>query len=600
MKTLLRTLCAVLLASLQATLPVRAADQPGPSAESLENTEGERLAGRLEGSVSSGFRFVVRVGDATALGPGMTVRFSGKEPTSASGAPPFRLDLGRGQRLFGRLAGMNGEIARLAGVVGDAPVSVARSGISAVIQRPGESVAFQDGFEAVDEARWTIIGAPEVVDDPKVAGAHALRITPDGASLTHRIAEPFGSGRLEVAFHDRGVVSTGRNWFADLTFRGRNGPETIRVVLGWSEESLAVESPGGPALAVQRLARKPGWHRLTVRFGPDVSEVGVDGNELAHGKGLSGPLVELRLAGTSIGKADAGALPFGHLDDLRLVKFAEPVGGLETDATQDEVRLISGDQLFGAVEAADAEKVALKLDGKKVDLSWGEVSGLYFRRDASAGALVTGLLVRAEWRAAPGSDQRDLNVVEGALTRLTANDLTVATPYAGALEVPRIRLTSLVVLGRGTRIVLDSKAHHLGDEVSNSAPLLDPPQPEGPVLERSFELKEVPAGAAFLVLDVVQVVGEAPELPFASLVKKGELRTNLKLNGEPFDYLNRFINSRNETPEQVRIPIPRALIHLGKNVVRLEQTGTAGDPNFLDDLGVLGVAVEFVPSPGGR
>ena len=99
---------------------------------------------------------------------------------------------------------------------------------------------------------------------------------------------------------------------------------------------------------------------------------------------------------------------------------------------------------------------------------------------------------------------------------------------------------------------------------------------------------------------MVQVVGEAPELPFASLVKKGELRTNLKLNGEPFDYLNRFINLRNETPEQVRIPIPRALIHLGKNMVRLEQTGTAGDPNFLDDLGVLGVAVEFVPSSGGR
>src|SRR5205807_4045826 len=27
-------------------------------------------------------------------------------------------------------------------------------------------------------------------------------------------------------------------------------------LLGWAEESLSVESPGGPALAVQRLARK--------------------------------------------------------------------------------------------------------------------------------------------------------------------------------------------------------------------------------------------------------------------------------------------------------------------------------------------------------
>ena len=48
------------------------------------------------------------------------------------------------------------------------------------------------------------------------------------------------------------------------------------------------------ALAVQRLARQPGWHRLSVRFGPDLTEVAVDGNELAHGKGVEFVL-ELKL-----------------------------------------------------------------------------------------------------------------------------------------------------------------------------------------------------------------------------------------------------------------------------------------------------------------
>ena len=41
---------------------------------------------------------------------------------------------------------------------------------------------------------------------------------------------------------------------------------TVRVIPGWGEETLAVETPGGPALNVQPLARKAGWHRLYVRF----------------------------------------------------------------------------------------------------------------------------------------------------------------------------------------------------------------------------------------------------------------------------------------------------------------------------------------------
>ncbi len=102
------------------------------------------------------------------------------------------------------------------------------------------------------------------------------------------------------------------------------------------------------------------------------------------------------------------------------------------------------------------------------------------------------------------------------------------------------------------------------------------------------------------MLDVVQVAGEAPDLQFASLVKKGELRTNLKINGEPFDYVNHFITSRNETPETVRVPISRGLLRAGKNVIRLEQTGTAENPNFLDDLGLLSLAVEFAPETAGR
>jgi hypothetical protein len=96
-----------------------------------------------------------------------------------------------------------------------------------------------------------------------------------------------------------------------------------------------------------------------------------------------------------------------------------------------------------------------------------------------------------------------------------------------------------------------------------------------------------------VVIDAIQVAGEADHLPFATLVKKGELRTTVKVNGQEVDYLNRHVTSKNETAERLRLRLPAAVLHEGRNVLRIEQSGTAKDPNYLDDLGVLCIALEF-------
>lgn len=602
----MKTLLLLLLSSFLSTLAAVADDSlvTGPGGrETLETDDGTRTPGRLEGDPVGGFRFVGVDAKTTTLARGTLIQGPGRGTATAAGLPPFRVELGLGRRISGRLGAVDGGQVQLLDVSGEGKLTVARAGVLAVVQRPGETQVFHDAFESLDTNRWSVVGEPEVTAEPRVTGARSLRVPAGGASLTHRLEEPFGAGRLEVAFHDDGTVAAGRQWFVDLTFRNPNGRETVRVVLGWAEDSLAVEAPRGPSLAVQRLARKRGWHRLAVRFGPELCEVGVDGNELAHGKGLGGPLVEIRLASYGAGKAaedpDPPALA-GHLDDLRLVRFAEPVAGLETDATQDEVRLTGGDQLFGKVRAADGEAVTLAIDGRDASIPWAEVAGLFFRRESRPGTPVEGLLVRVDWRGGPGTDPRDLNSIEGALSGLDDSVLKIDTPYAGTVAVPRDRLTSLRVIGRGRWVMIDPVAHHLGDEVSTTPPLLDPPQPEGGVLERAVDLPTVPEGNAFLVLDLIQVVGEAADLPFSTLVKKGELRTNVKLNGEPFDYLNHYITTKNETAERVRLPIPRALLRPGKNVFRFEQAGIASDPNFLDDLGVLGIALEFAAGAGPR
>src|SRR5439155_2759210 len=169
--------------------------------------------------------------------------------------------------------------------------------------------------------------------------------------------------------------------------------------------------------------------------------------------------------------------------------------------------------------------------------------GLYFRRVPVQGAPVEGLWVRAEWRSAPGDRPADLDFAEGALAAQSAGSLALATPYSGVLTIPRSHLLRLAVLGPRRRVVIDPSAHHLGDEISVTQPVLDPPQPEGLTLDRTIELAEQPDRPAELVLDVVQVVGETSDSSFAHYIRDGELRTYVAINGRRVDYLNRYVKT---------------------------------------------------------
>jgi len=596
-----RILLPMLLAAIAGRRAAAQEEAPNPPAgrvESIDGPDGKRLPGKLAGDAAAGYRFEpAEGGPARPFRAGDAVDFEGPGADSATATPTFRAELGLGQRISGRLGAVDAAAVTLEDGPGRRPATIARAGVLALQQRPGEVLVFQDGFEAIDPARWAVVGEPAAVAEPRLAGERALKLPAGGAALTCRLAEPVGSGRLEVAFFDEGRVLPGRRWFVDLTFRGPAGDEWVRALLGWDEESLAVQSsPGGPALPVQRLARKAGWHRLIVRFGPERTDLTVDGYALAHGHGPAGALTEIRLASQELGRAAPPRGLAAVVDDLRLSRVAEPVGGLESDPAQDEVRLVGGDQLFGRIDRADPERVTLRVLDQEATLSWAEVSGLIFRRVAAPGRAIAGAWVRAEWRAAPGADPRDLDRVEGALTAATPEALTLETPYAGTLTIPRDRLRRLKALGMMRRLVIDPMAHHLGNNVVHD---LDPPQPQGRSLALTFPLDGVPDGPAALAVDVLQVAGEAEMLRYSAFVKAGEFRTNLRINGKPVDYLNRHISSMNETPERIRLPIPAGVLVAGANRVEFEGVGKKDEPDELDDIGILGVALESgIAGPG--
>ncbi len=561
--------------------------------ETLKRADGRQVAGRMEGNASSGFRFVpggegAAGGDAVALESGSIIDFEGSVADPLDSPPPFHVLVGATARLSGTLRKLSSESVRLGVGRQAGEVTLPRGCVQAIVQHPGEARVLAEGFESLDPSRWMIGGKPELATQPRPG----LRLPAAGAALTHNLEEPLASGRLELAFEDDGAIAAGRECVVEATFRGPAGRSVMRIVLGWSEESLAVESPNGPSLPVQRLARTPGWHRLILRFGPERTDISVDDKELAHGKGSGGPLTSIRLATQGAGPAPRKPLD-ARFEDLQLFRFAEPPASLEIDVNQDEARLVVGDQLYGEVREADSRRVIMAVDGNPVSLGWGDVSGLHFRRRPIQGVPIEGLLARVEWRLTPGDRPDDLDFAEGALLAVSPESVALATPYSGTLTIARRDLRRIVVLGRGRRLVIDPSAHHLGDEISVNAPLFDPPQPEGLILDRTIELDPQADRPAELSLDVLEVIPEVGETEYSRQVRNGELRTYVAINGQRFDYLNRYIKTSNEAPERIRIPIPRGLLRAGKNTLRIEVTGTASARALYDDLGILQMALEF-------
>ncbi len=611
-----RGVMAALFLAAAASADGRAAAQPLGVGRMASQKPGESSAGavflvrqgqpRLEGLLvfneNSGLRFLPG-GDTKQelfLEPDSVVEFAGAAPGPDAIPPLFQVQLGETARISGTLRSVSAKAVELGVPWQSGDVRLARPGVQAVVQRPGEARIFGDRFERIDPVGWSVTGKPEVLTGGKgMLARRGVRLPAEGTALEHRLGEPLKAGRLELALLDDGTVAVGQEWTLDLVFRGPAEAATLRVLLGWAEESLAVESSQGPSLAVQRLARSAGWHRLSVRFGPEQTEIAVDGKELAHGKGPCGPLETFRIATRATG-ADRAAGLAGTVGEIRIVRFVEPPASLEVDPSQDEVRMVTGDQLFGTIRSADPQQVVINVDDKPAALDWSEVAGLHFRRDAGAAAAVEGTLVHLQWRNGPGEpgQSRDLDFAEGALVSFSGSSITLLTPLAGTLVIPRERVARLRVRGRSWFLVLDTSSHHLGDNISSTPPLLDPPLPEGGTLERTFDLEPsaLSERQAFVVLDVVQVVGEMAGVPFSNLVQKGELRTYVVLNGKRIDYINHYITTSNETPERIRVPIPARLLKPGKNVLRLEQTGIASDPTWFDDLGVLQLALEFAAS----
>ncbi len=119
-------------------------------------------------------------------------------------------------------------------------------------------------------------------------------------------------------------------------------------------------------------------------------------------RGPDGPLISIGLASSAPAEGapapDPSKTPACNIDDLQLIRFAEPPASYEMDITQDEARLIVGDQLFGSIVKADSERVAMTIPWQRpVSLLGARSPAFIF-----AGLRPRALRSRDSWLASSG------------------------------------------------------------------------------------------------------------------------------------------------------------------------------------------------------
>src|SRR5262249_13688566 len=216
---------------------------------------------------------------------------------------------------------------------------------------------------------------------------------------------------------------------------------------------------------------------------------------------------------------------------------------------------------------------------------WGDVRGLFLRETVAPLRTTEGEQVRIRVRAGAGPDP---DRIVGQLRALDENRLTVHDPILGKLVIERSRVRRLRWLFHGRRIELDHLAHYLGPK-GKLALGLHPARAEGLKASWKFNLDVLPP-AAQLYLQVIHLKGR--EDGNTQAWERGELRTEVGVDGKGGDYLNHHVQRSTREPQRVSIALPRKTWRIGRNTLQLRQAPERRTGHY-ENCGVKDLVIEI-------
>jgi hypothetical protein len=345
----------------------------------------------------------------------------------AQSPSPFRAGSGHvvhlrtGERLTGQLLGLDADTLQLRTTWGD-KIELPRQAVAALTQVPGRITLLDDDFR--DGAKgWTVTGKPAVMA--------AVILAEPGQALTRVLPKPLAAGHAGVSFAERDQPAGGR-WLFEAAFQGERDPRRLRVVVAGAGDLYRVETDGIAGTG-RKVARSPGPHRLTVRFGPRSLAVLCDDDVLWHNleNGPGGPLRQVRLACLP-GEKDEIVKGSVSWTEFALAAAVDEPRRPPGDAAQDEVWLADGDQLFGEVIRVDRRTVVLKGRFGERSVAWSGVRGCFFREAAIVPKRLEGDRVLIRLHAPFGGEP---DVLFGVVKRRDDRALTLAHALLGEIVV---------------------------------------------------------------------------------------------------------------------------------------------------------------------
>src|SRR5207244_11945065 len=146
-----------------------------------------------------------------------------------------------------------------------------------------------------------------------------------------------------------------------------------------------------------------------------------------------GALRKVRLS-CPVRTAESGAEIF--FDDFSVARAVPDLPHPKTDSEQDELWLLSGDQLFGDITDATGGNIRLRAGFGSRTIRWGDVRGIYFRPSSTA-RKPDSKMVRLWLRSGIGFEP---DVLEGVVRRFDKHRLVLSHEVLGELEIERKRL----------------------------------------------------------------------------------------------------------------------------------------------------------------
>ena len=182
----------------------------------------------------------------------------------------------------------------------------------------------------------------------------------------------------------------------------------------------------------------------------------------------------------------------------------------------------------------------------------------------------------------------------GRLTVSRHNDLALVHPALGQMRWDRSQVARLEILFFGEQIVFLPSNFQLGNELRTDMGQI---RPSGSKRQIEFVLDDTLVSRAWISMRVQGMEAQQPGGRFERLIESGCLRTNLLVNGQAVDYLNRHLAHAPRQCQRIRIPLPSQLLTAGTNRLLLSQSSLGQHSDELDDCGIYDLAIELDVAP---